>query len=164
MEAPFYRLRKTSRWGKIAVCTAVGQPPGRPANGQKSDRWPVDRAVDCPAVQIADLDLTASFWMPIYWSSLGLFYTRFQESFWASFSYSIKCLFLLVLEPILPFKRRVYQEFSKVISCIFHHNFNPCFSHTYLSFSLLYLSYRDLYCERILGDQVFRSPKFTSLF
>ena len=45
------------------------------------------------------------------------------------------------------------MSFSNVISCIFHHNFNPSFSHTYLSFPLIYPSYRRFVVRVILGDQ-----------
>ena len=47
---------------------------------------------------------------------------------------------------------RVYQEFFKVISLSFYHQINPSFSHTHLSFPLLYPSYRRV-VKIILGDQ-----------
>ena len=43
IRAPFYRLGKTSRWGKTSAWTAVGRPARSTANGQKSDRWSLDR-------------------------------------------------------------------------------------------------------------------------
>ena len=48
--------------------------------------------------------------MPINWGSHGLFYTRFQESFWDNFSYSYQWLYPHVLEPIFSNQKRVYQE------------------------------------------------------
>jgi len=47
-----------------------------------------------------DLDPTASFWMPIYWGSLRLFSTRFEESFCASFSYLFQWFPPHILEKI----------------------------------------------------------------
>ena len=58
-------------------------------NGQKSDRWPVDRAVD----RQANLALTASFSSSINWGIWGLFYIRFLVDFRASFSYSFQRFF-----------------------------------------------------------------------
>ena len=40
-----------------------------------------------------------------------------------------------------------------MISCVFHHKFNPSFSHIYLSFPLLNPSYRRVVVRVILGDQ-----------
>ena len=92
-----------------------GRPGGRPTgcNGQKFDRWPVDR----PQHQLLSWPATASFWEPIKWDSLGLFSIRFQESFCASFSYLSKCLSPLILEQILPYQKESFQEwFSKEFS------------------------------------------------
>ena len=51
--------------------------------------------------------------------------------------------------------------FSKEIFLSFSPQINPYFSHTHLSYLLLYQSYRDLCCERILGD---RSVVITKVF
>ena len=73
--------------------------------------------------------------------------------FYTSFFYSFKRFSPLILEQILPFKRRVYQEFFKVISCVFHRNFHPSFSHKHLSYPLIYSSYRSVIVGLFLGDQ-----------
>ena len=73
--------------------------------------------VDRQQRQLLIWPLTAIFWEPINWGSLGLFSTRFQVNFQASFSYLSKCLSSLVLEQILSYQRRVFQEcFVKEIS------------------------------------------------
>jgi len=92
--------------------------------------------------------------MLIYWGSLGLFYTRFEVGFWDSFSYTSKCLFPLVLEPNTSIQKESFiKSFQKWFSWVFHHHIHPCFSHTYLSFSLLYHSYRRSVVRLFLGDQ-----------
>ena len=53
-------------------------------------RWPVDRPVDRQQNLLLSWLPTASFWSPIKWGSLGLFYTRFQEGFKASFSHLLE--------------------------------------------------------------------------
>ena len=93
------------------------------------------------------------FLEPIKWGSLGLFKLRFLESFKASFSYLLQIFSPLVLEQILPFKRRVYQEGFKNDSLSFSPQIPSLFSHTYLSFLLLYHSYRRGVVRLFLGDQ-----------
>jgi len=88
------------------------------------------------------------------WGCFGLFSTRFEVGFQASFSYLSKCLSLLVLEPNTFISK---GEFSRVFYKRDFLSFSPQiyfdFSHTYLSFPLLYLSYRRVVVRVVLGDQ-----------
>ena len=108
----------------------------------------------------ADLASNGHILGAINWASLRLFSTRFQVSFQASFSYTSKCLYPLVLEQNTSISK---GEFLRVFQKRFFEFFTTqsiLFSHTNLSFPLLYQFYRDLCCERVLGDQVLRSPKY----
>ena len=101
-----------------------GRPTGRPGGRPTAQFWPI----------------TASFWSPINWAIWGLFYIRFEEEFWASFSYSFQWLYPQVLEPIFPNQKGVYQEcFKRDFLEFFLHHFNPCFLTQHLSHPLLYL-------------------------
>ena len=84
---------------------------------------------------------------------MDCFRQNFKWVFEPVFSTLLSVYLHLFQSQILSFKRRVYQEFSKVISCVFHHKFNPYFSHTYLSFPLIYPFYRRVVVRVILGDQ-----------
>ena len=59
-------------------------------NGQKSDRWPVDRAVDWQHDFLLCWTPTASFWRPIYWACFGLFCLRFEVGFKLVFPISLR--------------------------------------------------------------------------
>ena len=50
-------------------------------------------------------------------------------------------------------KGEFYKSIFKSDLLCFPPQLQSSFSHKHLSYSLLYLSYRDLCCERILGDQ-----------
>ena len=74
--------------------------------------------------------------------------------FCTSFSYSIKRFSPLVFEPNTSIqKESLSRVFKSDFLEFFHYNFNPCFSHTDLSFPLLYHSYRRVVVRVILGDQ-----------
>ena len=88
---------------------SVDRPVDRWHNGLKYDRWPIDRAVDRQVCQTP----TASFSSPIKWGIWGLFSSRFSSGFFTSFLNSFKRFSPLVLEPIFPIKRRVYQRVFK---------------------------------------------------
>jgi len=89
-----------------------GRPVG--CNGQKCDRWPVDRPVNGQQYLLLSWPPTASFWEPIKWGSLGLFKTRFWVGFQASFPYLSKKFSPLFLELILPYQKESIQQcFSK---------------------------------------------------
>ena len=84
--------------------------------------------------------------------------------FGASFSYSFKRFSPLILEPNTSIRKESLSRVFKSDFLVFSTTTSILvFSHKHLSYPLLYLSYWDLYCERILGDQVFRSPKFSGL-
>ena len=55
------------------------------------------------------------------------------------------------------FIKSVFQK--RFLEFFLHHSI--LFSHTYLSYPLLYQSSRDLYCESVLGDQ---SVEITKVF
>ena len=106
--------RAVDRW---VICQAkVDRSVDRRHNGQKFDRWLIDQAVDHQQSRLLIWTPTARFWMPIYWGSLGLFSTRFQEIFWANFSYLFQWFPPHVLEQIFPNKKGEFiKRFSKVI-------------------------------------------------
>ena len=88
---------------RCVICQfTVDRPVDRWHNGQKSDRWPVDRAVDRQQFRLLSWTPTTTFLKPIKGASLGLFSTRFKESFWASFFYFFQWFYPHVLKPIFP--------------------------------------------------------------
>ena len=89
--------RAVDRWA-IAL-KPVDRPVDWPSQRSKNRPLAVDQAVDRQQCRLLIWTPAASFLMPINWGSHGLFYTRFEVGFWASFFYSIKCLSSLVLEP-----------------------------------------------------------------
>ena len=54
--------------------------------------------------------------------------------------------------------------FFKVISCVFLHIFHPSFLTQILELSIAISTYRDICCERILGDQSVVITKVPSLY
>jgi len=126
-----------------ALCSrvSVDRPVDRWLNGQKSDSWPVDRAVD----RQANLAPTASFSSPINLGVWVLFSPRFLSEFWDSFSNFIKKFSPLIWEQIFPIKRGVLSRvFLKWFSWVFLHHFNPYFLTQHLSHPLIYSSYRSV--------------------
>ena len=101
--------RSTGRELCSLSSATVDRPVDRSLNGQNSDRWPVDRAID----RQANLAPTASFSSSINWGIWGLFSTRFWSGFWDSFSNSFQSFSHLFREQIFPIKRGVYQECFK---------------------------------------------------
>ena len=77
---------------------AVDRPIDRPSQLSKNRSLAVDRQ----QYRLLSWLPTGRFLEPIKWGSLGLFSTRFQESFWATFSYSYKWFYPHVLESIFP--------------------------------------------------------------
>ena len=97
--------------------------------------------------------------MGLFWA---IFYTRFQVGFQASFSYLSKRFSPLVLEIILPYqKERFFKSVLKKRFLQFSPQIQSLFSHTYLSFPLLYQSYMKVVVRVFLGDQ---SVEITKVF
>ena len=108
--------------------SGLGRPGDRPV-AQRSEIWPLaGRPGGRPTTGFpAELDPNGYIFEAY---KLGLFSTRFLESFQSSFSYLTKCLSPLVLEPIFSYqKESLSRVFSKEISWVFPPLFYLVFSH-----------------------------------
>ena len=96
---------------------------------------------------------TASFSTPINWGFWGLFHTRFWSEFWASFFNSLKRFSPLVLEPNTFIQKESLSRVFKSDFLAFSTTTSILISHKYLSFLLIYPSYRRVIVRLFLGDQ-----------
>ena len=82
---PVDRPGRSAESSALCIQASVDRVVDRWHNGRNFDRWPVDRAVDRQQRPLLIWPPTVIFWEPINWGSLGLFSTRFEVSFQASF-------------------------------------------------------------------------------
>ena len=90
--------RSTGR--ELLLSVSRPRSTGRSTDGTTLRNLTVGRSTgqSTDSRKVAELSPTASFWSLFIWGCFGLFSIRFQESFWASFSYLSQCLSPLVLE------------------------------------------------------------------
>ena len=109
------RIDRAVDWQKMsALC--IEATVDRWLNGQKSDRWLVNQAVDRQQSRLLTRPPMVIFWSLFIWGSLALFSTRFKESFWANFSYPYQWFYPHVLEPIFPNQK---ESLSRVLKSDF---------------------------------------------
>ena len=93
------------------------------------------------------------FGSPIKWGSLDMFSTRFQVGFQASFFYLLGFFSTCFRANTSISKGEFSRGFFKRDFLSFSPTTLSSFSHTYLSFSLPYLSYRSFVVRVFIGDQ-----------
>ena len=98
------------------------------SNGQKFDRWSVDRAVDQQSILARFWAITASFWSHINKRSFGMFYARFWRVFKSYFSSLLE-----VFQQVFGLNFHTKRVFIKSDSLEFFKSFSLSFSLSHLS-------------------------------
>ena len=152
--------------------SALWKWPGRPLGHCPVCGRPVGRPI-CPTVKNSTIGgrlsavLTAelasnghildAYKRGFPWAVLYNIFGEFQSQFFLSIVEAFSTCFNAKISKS---KGEFIKRFLKWFLWVFHHQINPSFSHTHLSFPLLYPSYRRVVVRVVLGDQSVVITKF----